>query len=79
MFDLEKDGRGVGCHIKFAILKSITEQSIVSGGPHMGDAADVGSVGQFEPDYVRGKTGEVGAQQSDSFTRLNLHSVKPRI
>lgn len=78
LFDLQKEGSAVGCHVKFSVLKSITECNIAIRALHIGDAADVVSVVQFEPEYVRRESGKVGAQQCDVFTRLNLHSVKLR-
>lgn len=77
MFDCEREVKGVRRHIKSAILKSIKECNIGNGACHGGDAADVGPVVvQFEPVYVIGATGEVGAQQSYLFTRPDLHDAE---
>ncbi len=76
MSDHEKEGRGVGRHLKFILIKTSKERNISIRAGHGGDGADVGSVVQFKPHHVSGKTAEVGAQQCDVFARLNLHRVK---
>lgn len=42
---------------------------------HGGDTGEFGSVGHSEPEYLCGRTGKVGAQQRDFFSRLNLQRL----
>ena len=78
LFDSEKQSGDVGAHFKFSTLKSITESRRVCSLEHVGNAAGLASADHSEPDYLSGRAGIVGAQQSDFLTRLNLHSVRLR-
>ena len=78
LFDSEKQSGDVGAHFKFSTLKSITEFCMFCSLEHVGNAAGLASADHSEPDYLSGRAGIVGAQQSDFLTRLNLHSVRLR-
>ncbi len=68
----------VGACFKSSILKFITECSRFKSLEDFGDTLGLFFVNQFEPEYLKGNTGKVGAHQCDVFTRLNLHSLRLR-